>query len=115
MNMFTISRKNGCAVQYSESPLILPNGEIVLYKIEGIMQPEGVSKEEMEDFLKYVENKIDTDIVAKTNAQGVFPHFYISCPYPNNADMLVRLFNMSYVEGLNIMIYPAYAWYLGGV
>ncbi len=108
MNMFTISRQNGCAVQYSESPQKLPNGEIVQYKIEWIKQPEEVSKEEMEDFLKDVENKLDTEIAAKTNAKGVFPHFYISCPYPNKADMLVRLFNMSYVEGLNIMIYPAY-------
>lgn len=108
MGMITINRENGCAVQYSESPLKLPNGEIVLYKIEGIMQSEGVSNEEMEDFLKYVENKLNTNIVAKTNAQGVFPHFYISCPYPHMADMLVGLFNMSYVEGLNIMIYPAY-------
>ena len=59
MGMITINRKNGCAVQYSESPLKLPNGDIVLYKIEGIMQPEGVSNEEMEDFLKYVENKLN--------------------------------------------------------
>ena len=108
MDMITISRKNGCAVQYSESPLKLPNGEIVLFKIEGILQPEGVSDEEMVDFLKYVENKLDTEIVSRTHAQGVFPHFYISCPYLNKADMLVKLFNMSYVEALNIMIYPAY-------
>ncbi len=108
MDMITISRHNGCAVQYSESPMKLPNGEIVLFKIEGVLQPEGVSDEEMADFLNYVENKLDTAIVSKTNAQGVFPHFYISCPYPNKADMLVRQFNMSYIEALNIMIYPAY-------
>ena len=58
MGMITINRKNGCAVQYSESPLKLPNGDIVLYKIEGIMQPEGVSNEEMEDFLKYHLRKV---------------------------------------------------------
>lgn len=108
MNMITISRKNGCAVQYTESPLKLPNGEIVPFKIEGVLQPNGVSDEEMAVFLNYVENKIDTEIVRKTNIQGAFPHFYISCPYPNKADILVKQFNMSYVEALNIMIYPAY-------
>ena len=107
MSTYTISRKNGCAVKYSESPLKLPNGGIVPFKIEGILQPEGVNDEEMYDFLKEVENKLDTEIVAKTQAQGVFPHFYISCPYPNKADILVRLFNMSYVEAKGIMLYPA--------
>ena len=105
--MLKISRNNGCAVQYSESPLKLPNGERVLFKIEGVLQPERVSDEEMADFLKTVENKLDTEIVSRTHAHGVFPHFYISCPYPNKADMLVRQFNMSYIEDLNIMIYPA--------
>lgn len=107
MSTYTISRKNGCAVKYSESPLKLSNGEIVPFKIEGILQPKGVNDEEMCDFLKEVENKLDTIIVAKTQVQGVFPHFYIDCPYPDKSDMLVGLFNMSYVEALGIMLYPA--------
>ena len=107
MSTYTIKRKNGCAVKYSESPLKLPNGEIVPFKIEGILQPDGVNDEEMCDFLKDVENKLDTIIVAKTQVQGVFPHFYIDCPYPDKADMLVGLFNMSYVEAHGIMLYPA--------
>lgn len=105
--MITISRENGCAVQYSEMPLILPNGDTVLYKIEGIYQPEGISDEEMKHFLLYVENKIDSKIVKKTQVQGVFPHFYISCPYTEKADMLVQLFKMSYVETMDIMLYPS--------
>ena len=108
MSTYTISRKNGCAIKYSESPLKLPNGEIVLFKIEGVLQPDGVSDKEMADFLRNVENKLDTEIVSRTHAQGVFPHFYISCPYSNKTDILMRQFNMSYVEALNIMIYPAY-------
>lgn len=52
----------------------------------------------MVDFLKYVENKLDTEIVSRTQAQGVFPHFYINCPYPIKADMLVKLFNMSLLK-----------------
>ena len=107
MSTYTICRKNGCAVKYSESPLKLSNDEIVPFKIEGILQPKGVNDEEMCDFLKEVENKLDTIIVAKTQVQGVFPHFYIDCPYPDKADMLVGLFNMSYVEALGIMLYPA--------
>lgn len=108
MSKYIINRENGCVVKYSESPLKLPNGEIVLFKIEGILQPEGVNDEEMADFLKNVENKLDTEIVSRTQAQGVFPHFYIDCPYPDKADLLVKIFNMSYVEALGIMIYPAY-------
>lgn len=53
--MIKIDRENGCAVQYSESPLKLPNGEIVLFKIEGICQPEGVNDDDMKVFLKHVE------------------------------------------------------------
>lgn len=105
--MITINRNNGCAVQYSETPMELPNGEVVLYRIEGIKQPEGVSNEEMSDFLKGVENKIDTEIIKKTDAQGIFPHFYLRCPYPDQADLIVRFFNMSYVEDLDIMLYPS--------
>lgn len=107
MQMITISRNNGSTVQYSESPIELPNGEKVLYRIEGLKQPEGVSDEEMSDFLKEVENKIDTEIVKRTNLQGIFPHFYIRCPYPDKADLIVRLFDMSYVEELDIMLYPS--------
>lgn len=105
--MITISSNNGCVVQYSETPKKLPNGEIVLYRIEGVNQPEGVSDEEMSGFLKGVENKIDTEIVRKTNRQGIFPHFYICCPYPDQADLIVRLFDMSYVEKMDIMLYPS--------
>lgn len=105
--MIKIDRENGCAVQYSESPLKLPNGEIVLFKIEGICQPEGVNDDDMKEFLKHVENDIDTEIIKRTQIEGVFPHFYLCCPYPNKADMLVRFFNMSYVEALNIMLYPS--------
>lgn len=50
MSTYTISRKNGCAVKYSESPLKLSNDEIVPFKIEGILQPKGVNDEEMCDF-----------------------------------------------------------------
>jgi len=39
MSKYIINRENGCFVKYSESPLKLPNGEIVLFKIEGILQP----------------------------------------------------------------------------
>ena len=65
MSTNTIIRKNGCAVKYSESPLKLPNGEIVPFKIVGILQPDGVNDEVMCDFLKDVEtprDKISEDI-----------------------------------------------------
>ena len=104
MITYTIKRKNGCAVKYSESPLKLSNGEIVPFKIEGILQPKGVNDEEMADFLKNVENKLDTEIVSRTQAQGVFPHFYIDCPYPDKADLLVKIFNMSYVEAFQYWV-----------
>ena len=106
MDMITISRNNGCAVQYSESPMKLPNGEIVLFKIEGICQPEGVSDDDLKDYLKKVENDINTEIIKRTQAEGVFPHFYIGCPYSNKVGIMVDFFKMSYVEALNIMLCP---------
>ena len=108
--MIIIDRKNGSAVKYSESPLELPNGGTVIFKIEGYEQPEGVSEDEMAELLKDVENRINTEIlerVGKGALSSRHPHFYISCPYPDKADLLVRIFNMSYVEELSIMLYPA--------
>jgi hypothetical protein len=104
--MITINRENGCAVQYSESPLALPNGEVVFFKIEGILKPEKVGDEVMEDFLREVGNKLNTEVLKRKEMQGVFPQFYISCPFVNNADVFVRLFKMSYVEALGIMLCP---------
>lgn len=104
--MIKINRENGCAVQYSESPLKLPDGQIVLFKIERICQPEGVSDDDMKDYLKKVENDINIEINKRTQAEGVFLHFYIDCPYSNKAGMMVDLFKMSYVEARNIMLYP---------
>ena len=109
MATITISRKNGCKAKYSESPLKLPNGEEVLFKIEGLVQPEGVDKEEMVEFLKHVENKIDTAILEKTGSDRLpsgFPHFYFDCPYNDLFDLLVTIFGMTYVEEEQIMLCP---------
>jgi hypothetical protein len=107
MSILTFSRENGCAIQYSENPIKLPTNEIVFFKIEGLHQPSGVSDDEMQRFLLVFENKINTEVIKRTQAQGIFPQFYIACPYPEQAELIVKSFNMTYVDDLQIMLQPS--------
>lgn len=100
--------KNGCVVQYSNSPLKLPNDDMVYFKIERIEIPEGC-EEDMVSLLKEVENDINTETIRITNGRaiGVFPHFYIECPYLGCMDLILSIFAMTYVDELKIMVQPA--------
>lgn len=100
--------KNGCVVQYSESPLKLPNNDMVYFKIEKLEIPEG-KEDDMVSLLKEVENEINTKVIIITNgtAKGIFPHFYIDCPYSESMDLVVSNFCMTYVDELKIMVQPA--------
>lgn len=109
MATITISRENGCMALYREEPLKLPSGKEVLFKIEDLLLPSTVDKGEMVDFLKYVENKIDTEILKKTGNDILpsgYPHFYFGCPYDETFDLMVTIFDMTYVEEEHIMLYP---------
>jgi len=107
MSVYIKDRKNGSIIQYSEMPLTLPNGESVLFRIDSIFQADGVAEEEMVSFFNSVENRIDSEVLKKTGAQGIFPHFYISCPYSHEADLMIKAYKMSYVEEMGIMLYPS--------
>lgn len=80
--MTVISKKNVGSVRYSQSPLKLPNGETVLFKIVGYEKLEGVSDEEMAGLMKEVEDKINSAILEIEDTRALspqHPHFYIDC------------------------------------
>ena len=102
--------QNGC-VEYFEKPLELPNGETVLYKIEKINRPEGVEADVFENLLKEVEGEINWAILEKQNGGSLYPqypHFYFdeTLKDDENFRVMVSLFQMTPVEGKNIMLYP---------
>lgn len=106
MAIFRVNRHNGCIIRYNENPIELATGEQVDYEVEGVYRPNGVSDEDWDDFLKAFENRINTEVAARRGLQGVFPHFYIRCPFADIMDRLVTLFNMSYVDDHRIMLCP---------
>jgi len=97
-------------VRYSHSPLELPNGEIVLFKIEEIFRSEGINDDVMKSLFKDVEQKINWEILEETklgNLYQYYPHFYFDIANSNkNLDMMASMFHMERVEALNIMLYP---------
>ncbi len=102
--------QNGC-VEYYEKPLKLPNGETVLYKIEKINRSEGVEADVFENLLKEVEGEINWAILEKQNGRSLYPqypHFYFdeTLKDDENFRVMVSLFQMTPVEGKNIMLYP---------
>ena len=95
------------AVDYNEGELKLPNGEVChIFRVTGMAKPDGASLKEIEDFLKKFENHLDTSLVSKYGLKGVFPHFYIKCPYDETLDDFIRLFPMTFIDDMNILLYP---------
>ena len=109
MSIYKVNKANGCTIKYRQAPLELPNGETVYFEIEGIEIPEGADKDEMVELLKKFENELNTEVLNISGHQvsGVFPHFYIRCPYPEKADIIVSTFLMTYVDSLRILVQPA--------
>lgn len=99
---------NNCfAVDYNEDELKFPDGEVChIYQVTRMGKPEGASPEEIEGFLKGFENHLDTSLVSKYGLEGVFPHFYIQCPYDESLDDFIKLFPMTYIDDMNILVYP---------
>lgn len=77
-----------------------------IYQVMRIAKSEGVSPKEIEGFLKGFENHLDTLLVSKYGLKGVFPHFYIQCPYEESLDDFIKLFPMTYIDDMNILLYP---------
>ena len=99
--------KNKFAVEYNEEVLKLPDGEVYhIYQVTRMSKSEGVSPEEIVDFLKGFENHLDTLLVSKYGLEGMFPHFYIQSPYDESLDDIIKLFPMTYVDDMNILLYP---------
>lgn len=99
--------ENKFAVDYDEEVLKLPDGEVYhIYQVTRMAKPEGVSPEEIEGFLKGFENRLDTLLVSKYGLEGMFPHFYIQCPYDESLDDFIKLFPMTYIDDMNILLYP---------
>lgn len=107
MEMIKENKDNGCIIQYSESPIKLPNSQDVFFKIDYIHKPERAADDDMAAYLKEIENQINWELINKRGLTGVFPHFYIQCPYTKEMALVLETFIMSYVDDLNIMLYPA--------
>lgn len=97
-------------VRYSHSPLELPNGEIVLFKIEEIFRSEGINDDVMKSLFKEVEQKINWEILEETKLRNLYqyyPHFYFDIANSNkDYDLMASMFHMERVEALKIMLYP---------
>ena len=105
-----IVSQNGCVV-YSKTPLELPLGETVLYKIEKIIRPKGIKEDSFKERLLDVEREINTAILIKTGAGSLhplYPHFYFDLSNKDDMDfaLMSKLFNMKPVDDLGIMLYP---------
>lgn len=105
-----IVSQNGCVV-YSETPLELPLGETVLYKIEKIIRPKGIKEDSFKERLLDVERESNTAILIKTGAGSLhplYPHFYFDLSNKDDMDfaLMSKLFNMKPVDDLGIMLYP---------
>ncbi len=109
MSTYIKDEANGCTIKYRQAPLELPDGETVYFEIEGIEIPEGADKEDMVELLKKLENDLNTEVLKITGQQasGVYPHFYVRCPYPEKADIIVSTFLMTYVDSMRILVQPA--------
>lgn len=95
------------AVDYSEGELKLPDGEVChIYQVTRMVKPEGAKPEEIEGFLKEFENHLDTSLVSKYELEGVFPHFFIQCPYDESLDDFIKFFPMTFIDDMNILLYP---------
>ena len=97
-------------VRYSYTPLDLPNGETVLFKIEDICRSEGASDEDMKALFLKMEREINTNILIETQLRSLhpyFPHFYYDIKKNNkDFDLMASLFHMKCVEKLKILLYP---------
>ena len=95
------------AVDYSEGELKLPNGEVChIFQVMRVSKSDGVSPKEIEDFLMEFENRLDTSLVSKYGLEGAYPHFYIQCPYDESLDDIIRLFPMTFIDDMSILLYP---------
>ena len=98
---------NKFAVDYNEVELKLPNGQVChIYQVTRMTRPEGATPEEIEDLLKVFENHLDTSLVSKYELEGVFPHFFIQCPYDESLDDFIKFFPMTFIDDMNILLYP---------
>ena len=104
------TKDNGSYVEYSETPLELPNGEVVLFKIEDIFRPDKVSDNDMIDLFKEVEDEINTKILIETKQNRLYelyPHFYFAIEKNDkNFNLMTSFFNMKRVDVLKIMLCP---------
>ena len=95
------------SVDYNEEVLKLPDGKVYhIYKVTRMAKQEGVSPEKIEGFLKGFENHLDTSLGSKYELEGVSPHFYIQCPYDESLDDFIKFFPMTYIDDMNILLYP---------
>lgn len=98
---------NKFAVDYNETELKLPNQEVChIYQVKRMAKPEGATPEEIKGFLRKFENHLDTSLVSKYEIEGMFPHFFIQCPYDESLDDFIKLFPMTYIDDMKILLYP---------
>ncbi len=110
-NFMEVMSKSGCVVIFSEKPIELPTKGKVYFKIERILRTENVSDDEMKSLFKKLENKINWEILKKTESNSLpplFPHFYFDASLNTNPvfKVMVTFFHMKPIKELGIMLYP---------
>lgn len=95
------------AVDYEECELKLPNGEVChIFQVMRMAKPGSTSPVEIENFLMHFDNHLKTSLGANCGPDGESPHFYIQCPYNESLDDIIKLFPMTYIDDMNILLYP---------
>lgn len=109
MSLCKVDKKSGCKIMYNKAPLRLANNDMVFFEIEGIEIPKGADNNDVVEFLKQFENELNTEVIKikGQSARGLFPHFYIRCPYSEQTDIIVSTFSMAYVDTLKIVVQPS--------
>ena len=108
MDMKYISLDKKMAVDFERNDIKLPNGNECYVEVSRFAKPEDADEKDVDDFLKAFENHVDTVLCDKFGMQGVFPHFYIRCPYDESLDDLIKLLPMTFVEELRLLLCPAF-------